>query len=449
MGLTWQFCVLLMSSFASRLFWRLSQEGSVCALAHIAFAELNARTQYKGKTRRYDDPSTFESTLTRAFGPSYDPSDFLQWALVNKLVLGFANTVEPFQDEIQADAILRSCDLHGLPLFVQTKGVNFDAVWDRLRPFHDNANLFVSLPTTNQSIIKRFEPGTPPASARLAMVEKAAKAGFFVTLALSPYHEDWVDHPKAFVKLAHSLGARSVFFDRLHLNRRQREAATDKAMVGLANKSESSVWTQKCLDQYIEIYETCAELDIPIFCPSGIPAVFGLCNTTPTISPPGVYSRGLAWPYNDGLLFMLFHEWFYGDPDYDENNRNEYESIIVRWSDVLSLMESGRGVSQEFSFSSMRDLICVKTLPPNWMKHLQPAAPMAEYYRALWNDPGKGQFAWRHPWAKIALTPEGSPWTDDGGNVIMIVDPDIGIEGRSRIVEDLDKYRNLSGDDHA
>src|SRR6202012_5922366 len=127
--------------------------------------------------------------------------------------VGYANTVEPFQDVVQAHSLLKILDRLSIPLFIQTKGYNFDEVFDHLRPFHDNANLFLSFPCDNDAIIKRFEPGTPKAAHRYSVIEKAADAGFHVTLALSPYHEDWQDDPVPFIRRCHSLGARSVFVD--------------------------------------------------------------------------------------------------------------------------------------------------------------------------------------------------------------------------------------------
>lgn len=409
------------------------------------FSTLNGKSQYKGKSRRDEDNSTFETTLSKAFGPNYDPTNFPQWSLRNKLVLGYANTVEPFQDAVQGTSILRTCDKYGIPLFIQTKGTNFDEVWPFLKPFNDNAVLFVSFPTDNDQVIRRFEIGAPLSDHRFKVISKAANAGFHVILALSPYHEEWCEVPEDFIRKCHDCGISSVFFDKLHLNQRQRQVSNDKVMIDLADNSQSSSWSEKALAHYRVIYETCDELDIPIFASGFMPTVYGYFSTLASISPVGVYKRGLQWPYHDGTLFFNLNNEFdemYKSGEIDINNRDFTDSVVVEWSQALALMEiDGRRIDQQFSFSSIDDLMAVKNIPPVWQANLKPTTTIQELYRTLWNNPSKKQFAWRHPWAKVAMQPDGSPWTDEEGNLVMVFDPDFIAKGKEREIEDIEQLR--------
>lgn len=413
------------------------------------FAALNSRTQNIGKQKNLSDPGTFESIINRSYSSSYDPEHFLEWAVKNKLVLGYANAVEPFQDVPQARGILSTCDKLGLPLFVQTKSLNFNAVWDIYKNFHNNSILFASIPSLDNRIIKRFEPGTPPIEDRLSMIETAINAGFHVILALSPYHERWCKDPESLVLKAKSLGITEVFFDHLHLNRRQRSVATDKVMVNLADHTEAALWPDEAIEHFEIIYNTCIDNDIDFFATGLMGSCYGWHNTLASISPVGTYKRGFQWPYHDGTLFLNLHNDFYDDID-DEGNevtlnpldRDFNDSIIINWATVLQLMEiDGRRVNQNFKWSSLSDLIIIDEIPAECHHLLKPTAPIQEYYRQLWNNPNKRQFVWRHPHIKIAMQPNDTPWLDNDGNLIAIYDPDWITNEKSRICEDIDDYR--------
>lgn len=419
-----------------------------CA-AHCSycFSALNSKIQEKGKVKDFNDTSTFEFAITKSFGSSYNPEDFLQWSIRNRLPLGFANTVEPFQDINQSIGILKTCDKFSIPLFIQTKGLNFFEVFPVLAPFHDNSVLFVSFPTDDDLVLRRFEPGTPGSLNRLRVISEAVKAGFYVILALSPYHEDWIDDPVRFLKICHDAGISQVFFDRLHLNIRQRKVAKDRVMVDLATKSEHTEWTQKCLDHYRAIYEFCLDNEIPIFANDPVPLHFGMPNTISSISPYGVYERGQHWNYNDGTLLFNLESVFDDDifwESYDPEQYDGEDSILVTWKDVLESMESNWKCDQPFSWSSLSDLMIVKTIPKTWQGHLRPRAPIQEYLRAMFNNPNKKQFVWHHPFTKVAMKPDGSPWTDSDGNITMTFDPYYDLTGpKTRVVDTLENFRTL------
>jgi DNA repair photolyase len=414
------------------------------------FASLNSKSQYENKKKDFRDPSTFEFTLEKAYSHNYNPEDFLQWAVRSRLVLGYANTVEPFQDIEQSKSILKACDHHSIPLFIQTKGINFFDVWSHLKPFHDNAALFVSFPTMDDRVLRRFEIGTPLSLDRLRVIETAANAGFHVILALSPYHEKWCSDPEQFIRIAKDAGVGSVFFDRLHLNIRQRKAAGDKVMVDLAHKTEHPNWPPLALEHYEHIYFLCEELGLPIFANGSIPIHFGWPNTLATISPAGIYTRGLQWTYHDGDLFHNLDFSFYDDEFGDKfdslDDPADYDgsdSVLVRWPDVISIMESPTPINQEFSYSSLSDLISVKTLPKIWIDMLKPRARLSEYYRAIWNNRSHS-FVWHHPFIKVALKPDGTPWTDEEGNIMSLYDPWFQVDGpKERVVETVEDFRVL------
>jgi DNA repair photolyase len=429
--------------------WELSPARGCVASCTYCFAELNARVQKSGKSRNLVDDGSFESNLTRAYSDSYDPSNFMQWSLRNRIPICFSNSVEPFQNISQSRAILRTLDKFSIPLWIQTKTLNLAEVYDELKPFHDNSSILISFPTDDDQIIKRFEPGTPRASSRIAAIEKLSSMGFHVTLGLSPYHPEWNESPSAFVSRMHSAGISSVFFDRLHLSQRQRKAVTDPVMLSLASRTESGTWDQQTFDHYQAIWETCRDLSLPIYCGSMVPQILGLPNTSVSVTSPDSISRGTYWTYHDGLihhnLFAEFHDdIFCSRYDSDPESYAGQDSLLITWSTILSLIEQGQPISQPFAYSSLSDLLVIKNLPAPWISHLKPSAPISEYFRALWNSPSRKQFVWRNPLTRIAMRPDGSPYTDPEGNIIMLYDPWFSPDpGMERIEPSLSSFSTL------
>lgn len=417
------------------------------------FAALNSKIQAKGHSKDFTDTGTFESIYTRAFSASYDPTNFCQWSIKNRMALAWANSVEPFQDSTQALAILRVCDRASIPLFIQTKGVNFSEVFSALKPFHDNSSIFVSFPTLDNRVIKRFEPGTPRAEERRAMIETLANAGFQVTLALSPYVPEWCEDPGAFIEQAISWGISAVFLDPLHLSQRQRKVATDPVMAKLALRTENMKWSSQLISHVEIIHRICGENNIYFNTPHWTPNVFGLYNTMPTCVPPGSFRRGIEWPYHDGDVRLILAEAFHDDEfeqEYGESEEYDGEdSILVTWDNVLSIMEDSYKCTQEFSWSSLSDLIILKNLSAPWREILKPKALISEYYRALWNSPSKRQFVWRDSFTRIAMKSDGTAWTDLAGNAVLLYDPYWGqnTAALERTVESLDDFRTLSLED--
>lgn len=393
------------------------------------FAELNKRSQWGNKERRDEDPGSFERLYERALGPDYDPTDIRQWGLRHRLPLGWANTVEPFQDLPQAEAILRLLDRAGVPLFVQTKGVNFPAIWPTLRNFADNAVLFVSFPTDDDRVIKRFEPGTPKSAARWAMIETAAAAGMQVTLALAPYHEDWCADPAAFVRRAADAGVSRIFFDRLHLKDRQATNCKDPVTVALAQPPADG--GTKLLDHIAAIHEAALDAGLGISASGGEWRRMGLLSTETSLVPVGAIRRPGAghWPYFD-RAFLL-------DLDYLDLADPGGGPVLVTWDDARDGMERHGGIDQPFSLKSLKELRCVRDLAPGALRALGSHATPAEVFRAMWNDP-RGAFAWRHPNLRVALRPDGTAWTDAAGNAVGVYDGAEDWRGRAVKLDSLD-----------
>lgn len=411
------------------------EPASKCA-AHCSycFAELNRRKQWGTSKRNLEDPGTFESAIERATGPNYDPTNIVEWAIVNKIPVSYANTVEPFQDVAQGIGILKTCDQLDIPLFIQTKGVNFDEVWPTLRAIRDNATLLVSMGSDDDRFIKRFEPGTPLSADRWRIIRTASEAGMDVILGMSPYHPEWCKDPVAMVRKAKAYGVESIFFDHITLNRRQREAATDKEMLRIATQE----WDAETYRHIEAIWLECMDQGLPYTSNGGDAITTGCYMTRDTSARPEAYSRGNHWPYYS-RSFKLAIEWVY------EQDRED-GPIVAYWKDIIGWIEREVSYDQVFSRVSMSELMEYNKLSPAWKRTLGEYAPVREYLRAIYNS-GRIVFAWAHPYMRIAMRPDGKPWLDDDGNLVAIYDPinHVG-RGDKLVVEDLDAFRVFSFD---
>lgn len=412
------------------------------------FAALNSASQYAARRKRVDDDGSFERIVNLAYSSSYDATNFLQWCVKNSLVCGYANTVEPFQDVYAAQQCLHLCDKINLPLFIQTKGINFDHVKPLLLNMKDNLSVFISIPSLDPRVARRFEPGTPPVAERLEILKWLADNDIWAIAALSPYHEDWVEDPYELAARLIEAGADEIFLDHLHLNQRQRGNVRDPWIKAHAGGNWEH-WPEKMIDQAAEIYDTCMNLEIDFFSPSFIPLVNGFPNTLPAISPDACFRRGRTWPYYDGKVFRVLENAFYS-PDINPSNRNAYDSLLISWDDCLSIMEDGgSAIDQPFSYRSLYDLIAIgRKLPDEWTRAIGTSTPVPirEWFRAQYNNPRKRGFLWRHPWIKYAVKPDGVPWLDSQGNLLSLFDPDFPFDGPTRVEESLEHFRRLSYD---
>lgn len=387
--------------------------------------------------------------MEKATGPAYDPTDFLEWALVNSLPVGLSNTVEPFQDTVQARNCLKVCNQFDIPLFIQTKTLNFDAVSDLLEPIIDNTAFFISMPGMNPHAIKRFEPGTPTLPERLKAIEWLVERGAYVIAALAPYHEEFAfDNPTKLAEDLVRLGVSEVFIDRLHLNARQRAAAADQVMAGMAggpHKAPPPVY----IDHLKAVREVIVDADLHFYCNGFDGVCYGIYNTTPTIVPDEVFSRGNPWVYHDALPFAALQASFYDEEaGITPVNRKPEDGILLTWSDCLAIMEVGGSgpIEQEFSYRSLYDVVPIgRKLTDAWKATVRPTATMPQFFRAIWNHPYETAFIWSHPWIAVAAKPDGFPHTDADGNLVAIFDPDI-LDRHNKLfrkVESLDSFRRL------
>lgn len=390
------------------------------------YVELNRKAdRWKGQSRRLDAPPSFERAASNAFGADYDPTSFPQWALRNRLPINWAAGVEPFQDVVQARAMLELVEQLDLPLFIQTRGTHWREVWPQLRRRAGQVGLYVSLPSADPAVVKRFEPATPGPDERRALIEAAAEAGIPVMLAVAPYHPDWCGDLAAHVEQAIAWGASAVLWDPLHLNDRQRQAATDLELAGLA----CSAYSERALAEATAARAVCLDYGAAWSAVSWQAPIHRLESIDPTPEGWLQYRNAQPFGYHEGPIFDVLH---------DLCDEDDAGPVAVTWDDALALMELDGSIEQPFSWSTLAGRVrSTRDLAESWKARLRPTATIRELLRALWNHPRATGFVWRHPFARVATRPDGQPHLSGSGDVVLVFDADYEPKRLGRVIEDL------------
>jgi hypothetical protein len=411
--------------------------GRQCALDCLWCAPaLNAAAErWEGQTRKAEGPPTFERLVGNAFGASYDPAHFAQWLLHERTPICWSHRVEPWQAVRQALAIFDVIDRFDLPVFVQTRGLNWRKVWDQLSRRADQTCLYVSMGTADPVALARYEPSAPLPADRWALVEAAAAAGIRTMLAIAPAHPEW--SPGGWVPMverAATAGAGAIFFDPLHLNQRQLMAATGPDLARLA----STAWGDETAAMASDAAAACEALGLAWRTVAWQAPLHGLESYDPHPGGWPAYRDARDFPYVRDNLFDLLHALTAG-PD--------APPLVVTWEAALAAMEAGSApIAQRFTWGPVRDPIrALKELPRAWQDRLKPSATMGEFAGALWANPTANGALWSHPFSRLAMRPDGKPHVGPSGHhPVMLFGPYQEGKRREVVVPDLDAFDELA-----
>lgn len=415
-------------------------EPSRRCVAHCTwcYVELNGRAaRARGEARPDVGPDTFTRAVNRAFGPEYDPTHFLQWGLRNKLPLAWSSGVEPWQDAAQAAATLDVADRLDLPLFVQTRGTRWREAWPRVLDRARQIALYVSMPSDDPAYVKRFEPGTPPPAERIALLEAAAEAGIPTMLAVAPYHPEWCPDPAGLVGRAiDDWGVRAVLADPLHLNPVQLAAATDPALAPLL----PTAWGEQAVARLAGARAACLDRGASWHMPSWKAPIHRLESVGAFDWTD--YADAMPFGYHDDAIFEVVHALVDAD---------DAPPLLLTWPDALAILERHGAIDQRFAWNSIGQNVRACTrLPVAWRDRLKAGATVADYLRAAWNNPVTRRcrtpsgFLWRHPFVRLPVRPDGTPWTSESGDLLAMFDPNYEPKTFERVVEDPAVYEFLT-----
>lgn len=108
--------------------------------------------------------------------------------------------------------------------------------------------IYCSVPTLNEDIARRLEPGAPLPLERLSYVRRAVEAGHTVNVGINPICPGWIDDPDALAQAIKRAGAHGVYIQKLHFSHaqvkkmspRQREDLGDLVKAGLNYRTDKA-----------------------------------------------------------------------------------------------------------------------------------------------------------------------------------------------------------------
>ena len=408
----------------------LALEPSRRCIGKCGFCYVELNRESRGDSLDRDTPNTFAMHANRAFGPDYDPSDFFQWSLRNRTPITWASGVEPFQDVPKAMATLDVVDRLDLPIFYQTRGINWRKVWPQIAARADQSYLYISFPSPDDAAIARFERGTPKAADRWALIDAAADAGIPIMVGMAPWHRELTPDLPAHVRECIRRGASTILFDPLHLSKRNLDATDDQELIRLEKtaRDDAAIGVARQARAAC-IGEGAAWIGANVW-------MWGAGLGTHGWKTDASFRLATTMPYHDLLLNQALDE-LIGAPG--------TPPILVTWSTALATMERAGGIDQPFQFTVLRNSWqFIARMEDAWKARLTPTARLSEFLRYQWNRPSSSHFPWNHPFARVAIRPDGQPWRSDTGDLVAIYDGDSTSQSSRQRVDDLSAVRRLA-----
>lgn len=95
---------------------------------------------------------------------------------------------------------------------------------------------YITITTLDNDVLRRVEPGAPPAEERLAFIQAAVAKGHRVTVGINPCVDEWIGDPEPLCKAIKAAGAEGAWVQPLHLSNNQIKNLSD---IGRASLGES------------------------------------------------------------------------------------------------------------------------------------------------------------------------------------------------------------------
>jgi len=214
---------------------------NVCAhRCHYCFSELGRQIYKKKKnitevseSYEFDPTESVIKKFAKAMSDAYNPKDPVEYFIRNKYPVVYSNTTDPFSPleakTRSAEKLLAMFADYQYPVFLQTKNPYFeDDYLPIMEANKENMIIYVTLSMLDPKISEMIEPGTPSPIERMKKIEKLTSLGFDVVVALNPYIDGLSTPVKEYVEAMDNLGVLGIWFDYLHLNRKQKQAVQER-----------------------------------------------------------------------------------------------------------------------------------------------------------------------------------------------------------------------------
>lgn len=149
-----------------------------------------------------------------------------------------SNLVDPFATSnygIAVPVMEQLTDLE-IPVCIQTRGGRgVDDVLSFLKP----SLWYISIPTLDDAVRKRIEPGAPTIQSRLGLIEKLLSLGHKVVVGANPM--DWIGDHEQYVRTLKGLGVSHVWIGLLHFSHEQVRNMPDWSKKAIGDETLSAI----------------------------------------------------------------------------------------------------------------------------------------------------------------------------------------------------------------
>jgi DNA repair photolyase len=155
--------------------------------------------------------------LMRTFAEFRERDTYLAFLMRERYPTVISNRTDPFSfnNWQQTLAVLEVMASLELPVVLQTKGgQGIEEALKLVRP----SLWYVSIPSLEDDVRAKVEPGAPPIADRLALLERLATRGHSVIVGVNPCVPEWLGEPEPLMAALAGRGVRGVWIERLHLN---------------------------------------------------------------------------------------------------------------------------------------------------------------------------------------------------------------------------------------
>lgn len=160
--------------------------------------------------------------------------------LREKYAVTISNHVDPFSASnwFQFLPLLETLTALDIPVTILTRFGRAEWVGQALDILDGRPTAFyVSIPTFDDEIARKCEPGAPLPGDRLDFIDQVIARGHKVTVGINPIIPNWIEDPQDFMQRLHQAGVWGVWLNKIHLSKRQVDNMPERDKVALGEEN--------------------------------------------------------------------------------------------------------------------------------------------------------------------------------------------------------------------
>jgi DNA repair photolyase len=405
-------------------------------LSRNCFANLNR--QFKKRVPNLENP--VEKLIDKFSRERQKEHSAIGYFLRERYPICFSNTTDPFQQaekKVRASlAFLKWAAAMDHPICVQTKGgiLAEPGEFERYSPYirHGKDTVYVTITTLDDDLSRKIEPGSPPTSERLRIIEKLKANGVPVSVGLNPYVAEWVPDKAAYCSALANAGVRGMWFEYLHFSKKQ-AAMLPKEYSRYAELANLAQNYASVFHEIKEWYITARDHGLIFYPDPYIDAWLGYVSPYPDCHSVQDYGPGAKlFTYVYDFMKHVQHVSYDGPAFTGDLEYRTGRKVIVKWSNVEAYLKKAGLENTSLDTNEFWIPFNAKQNADRhaWKAALGTRAPLYRILRHFWNNPHENaQLCWDNPLLQVLKNSENNKWVrDENHDIIGIYNPEIRMQ---------------------